>query len=62
MSGNIFGLDIGTAQFKMSYGDRFLKEHNCIAIQGRDIVAFGDDAYDMFENFLYHLRELGLMK
>ena len=49
MSVNIFGLDIGTAQFKMSYGDRFLKERNCIATQGRDVVAFGDEAYDMFE-------------
>ncbi len=49
MSGNIFGLDIGTARFKMSYGDRILNEHNCIAISGKDVVAFGDDAYDMFE-------------
>ena len=49
MSVNIFGLDIGTSAFKMSSGDRILNEHNCIALSGRDIVNFGDDAYDMFE-------------
>ena len=49
MALKIFGLDIGTAQFKMSYGDRILNEHNCIATSGKEIVAFGDEAYDMFE-------------
>lgn len=49
MSGNAVGLDIGTAQFKMSIGERILNEHNCIALQGREIVAFGDEAYDMYE-------------
>lgn len=49
MSVKIFGLDIGTSQFKMSYGDRILNEHNCIAVSGKEVAAFGDEAYDMFE-------------
>ena len=49
MAGNIFGLDIGTANFKMSYGDKILNEHNVIASSGKETVAFGDEAYEMFE-------------
>lgn len=48
--GNVYGIDIGTSNFKMCSQDKILNEKNMIAIaNGRELLAFGDDAYDMYE-------------
>lgn len=49
MAQNVYGLDIGTSNFKMCCGDKVLNERNIIAIKGKDVIAFGDEAYDMYE-------------
>ncbi len=50
--GNIYGVDIGTSNFKMCCKDKdnILNEKNIIAIANkRELLAFGDDAYEMYE-------------
>lgn len=50
--GNIYGVDIGTSNFKMCCKDKeqILNEKNIIAIANKkDLLAFGDEAYDMYE-------------
>lgn len=52
MAQNIFGVDIGTSNFKMFAKDksRILNEKNIIAIQNKkDVFAVGDFAYEMYE-------------
>ncbi len=45
----VYGLDIGTSNFKMSCGEKILNERNIIAKNKKDMVACGDEAYDMYE-------------
>ncbi len=50
--GNIYGVDIGTSNFKMCCKDKdnILNEKNIIAIANRkELLAFGDEAYEMYE-------------
>lgn len=50
--GNIYGIDIGTSNFKMFCKDKsqILNEKNIIAIANKkDLLAFGDNAYEMYE-------------
>ena len=50
--GNAYGIDIGTSNFKMccSDKDKILNEKNIIAIANKtEILAFGDEAYEMYE-------------
>lgn len=50
--GNIYGVDVGTSNLKMFCKDKdvILNEKNIIAIVNkRDLLAFGDDAYEMYE-------------
>lgn len=52
MAQNIYGVDIGTSNFKMFAKEKtkILNEKNIIAIANkRDIFAVGDEAYDMYE-------------
>ncbi len=49
---NIYGVDIGTSNFKMCCKDKedILNEKNIIAIANKkDLLAFGDEAYEMYE-------------
>jgi len=50
--GNVYGVDVGTSNFKMFCKDKdlVLNEKNIIAIVNkRDLLAFGDEAYEMYE-------------
>lgn len=50
--GSIYGVDIGTSNFKMCCKDKdfILNEKNIIAIANkRELLAFGDEAYEMYE-------------
>ena len=50
--GNAYGIDIGTSNFKMccKEKDTILNEKNIIAIANKkDLLAFGDEAYEMYE-------------
>ena len=50
--GNIYGVDIGTSNFKMCCKDKeaILNEKNIIAIANKkELLAFGDEAYEMYE-------------
>ncbi len=50
--GNIYGVDIGTSNFKMCCKDKseILNEKNIIAIANKkDLLAFGNEAYEMYE-------------
>ena len=52
MGQNIYGVDIGTSNFKMCCKDKdkIINEKNIIAIANKkDILAFGDEAYEMYE-------------
>lgn len=52
MSDRIFGIDIGTSNIKVFQKGKgiVINQKNIIAIQGKkEIIAFGDEAYDMFE-------------
>lgn len=51
MSNKVFGIDLGTSNIKIFDGkDNFVNEKNMIAIMNRNnIVAIGNEAYDMFE-------------
>ena len=52
MSNNTFGLDLGTNNIKIysKASDSFFIEKNMIAIENkRNLLAYGDDAYDMYE-------------
>lgn len=52
MAQNIFGIDIGTSNIKIynKATDEILNEKNIIAISNKkDVYAFGDEAYEMFE-------------
>ena len=49
MAQNIYGLDIGTSNFKMCCDDTILNERNIIALRNKEIIAFGDEAYEMYE-------------
>lgn len=52
MARNIFGLDIGTSNIKIYSKDKdtFLNEKTMIAVANKkDIYAFGDEAYEMYE-------------
>ena len=52
MARNTYGLDLGSYEIKVydKKEDTIWKEKNAIAIQDqREIIAVGDDAYDMFE-------------
>ncbi len=52
MFGNVYGLDLGTSKIRIYDGrtDSIIKEKNVIAVMnGKEIIAFGDEAYDMFE-------------
>ena len=60
---NIYGVDIGTSNFKMCCKDKedILNEKNIIAIANKkDLLAFGDEAYEMYEkapeNIEVHFR------
>lgn len=47
---NVYGIDIGTSNFKMCSQDKILNEKNMIAIvNNKDLLAFGDEAYEMYE-------------
>lgn len=49
---NVYGVDIGTSNFKMCSRekDKILNEKNIIAIQNKnELLAFGDEAYEMYE-------------
>ena len=49
---NIYGVDIGTSNFKMccKEKDQILNEKNMIAIANKtELLAFGDEAYEMYE-------------
>ncbi len=50
--GTVYGVDIGTSNFKMCCKDKeqILNEKNIIAIANKkDLLAFGDEAYEMYE-------------
>ncbi len=50
--GNVYGVDVGTSNLKMFCKDKdlVLNEKNIIAIVNkRDLLAFGDEAYEMYE-------------
>lgn len=50
--GNVYGVDVGTSNLKMFCKDKdvILNEKNIIAIVNkRDLLAFGDEAYEMYE-------------
>lgn len=52
MSNNVFGIDLGTCNFKVfsKATGKIYKEKNTVAvINKRDIYAYGDDAYAMYE-------------
>ena len=52
MSGNVFGIDLGTSNIKIynHHEDAILDEKNIIAIEGRNnVYAIGDSAFEMFE-------------
>ncbi len=52
MAQNVYGVDIGTSNFKMFAKEKtkILNEKNIIAIANkRDVFAVGDQAYDMYE-------------
>lgn len=52
MAQNIYGLDIGTSNYKMFAKEKskILNEKNIIAIVNRtEVFAFGDEAYEMYE-------------
>ncbi len=52
MAQNIYGVDIGTSNFKMCCNekDKILNEKNIIAIANKnDVLAIGDEAYEMYE-------------
>ncbi len=47
---NVYGIDIGTSNFKMCCKDKVLNEKNIIAIANKnELLAFGDEAYEMYE-------------
>ncbi len=49
---NVYGIDISTSNFKMCCKDKdaILNEKNIIAIANKkDLLAFGDEAYEMYE-------------
>ena len=57
--GNAYGIDIGTSNFKMccSDKDKILNEKNIIAIANKtEILAFGDEAYEMYEKAPEHIE------
>lgn len=52
MNNNVYGIDLGTCNFKIfcKSNGKILKEKNTIAITGKDqIYAYGDRAYAMYE-------------
>ena len=56
---NIYGVDIGTSNFKMCCKDKdkIINEKNIIAIANKkDILAFGDEAYEMYEKAPEHIE------
>ena len=56
---NVYGIDIGTSNFKMccSDKDKILNEKNIIAIANKtEILAFGDEAYEMYEKAPEHIE------
>ena len=56
--GNAYGIDIGTSNFKMccSDKDKILNEKNIIAIANKtELLAFGDEAYEMYEKAPEHI-------
>ena len=56
---NIYGVDIGTSNFKMccKEKDQILNEKNMIAIANKtELLAFGDEAYEMYRKLLKILR------
>ena len=60
---NIYGVDIGTSNFKMCCKDKedILNEKNIIAIANKkDLLAFGDEAYEIMRKHLkisrFHFR------
>ena len=62
MARNIYGLDLGTYEIKVydKKQDNTWKEKNVIAIvDGKEILAVGDEAYAMFELVSYtHLKHI----
>ena len=59
MGQNIYGVDIGTSNFKMCCKDKdkIINEKNIIAIANKkDILAFGDEAYEMYEKAPEHIE------
>ena len=52
--GNAYGIDIGTSNFKMCCSD---KDKNIIAIANKtELLAFGDEAYEMYEKAPEHIE------
>lgn len=59
MANHVYGVDFGTNTIKIYDGNtkRFLKEHNLIAIKGKDtLYSYGDLAYEMFEKTPKEIR------
>lgn len=57
--GNVYGLDIGTSNFKMccKEKDKILNEKNIIAIANKnELLAFGDEAFEMYEKAPEHIE------
>ena len=48
MAQKIYGLDIGSGNYKMCFGDKILNEKNVIATTKKEVCAIGDQAYEMF--------------
>lgn len=56
---NVYGIDIGTSNFKMcsKEKDKILNEKNIIAIANKnELLAFGDEAYEMYEKAPEHIE------
>ena len=52
MNNNVYGIDLGTCNFKVfcKSNGKILKQKNALAIVNKDeIYAYGDDAYAMYE-------------
>ncbi len=50
MAQNVYGVDIGTSNFKMFSKDKILNEKNIIAIANKtEVFAVGDEAFEMYE-------------
>ncbi len=61
MSNNVYGIDLGTCNFKVfsKLSGKVYQEKNTVAIVNRDeIYAYGDAAYEMYEKAPEHIKVL----